>query len=322
MLRLGWRVRSAVLLMALACGAARAASPDAETPDCLIPDAPSATIETHRDAAGRLQIEIKGERFDGRRLIGRLLADLRDGAPTSTNADFDLHIAVGTLAGHNGEELRDVDMRLARRAGRLDKFALTARTPGGTAVRGEVSGGGEVWRALHLEADDAGAFLRFVDLYGRLAKGRMWLTIGVQATQKGVIGLFGMSDFDLAAEPVLQPVLKVLTPPPGPPQAQDAPPASPHLRGGFTLWPDKVVVKNTVLFDKLVTATLEGRIEAGELDLRGMLAPAILAHPPAEPCSSSPCLRGMSYRVTGPIGAPRLLINPFMETIWRFVPPP
>src|SRR5882672_7231157 len=85
---------SLALTAALACGAARAAAIDAETPDYLVPDTPAATIAADRDAEGRLQIHIGGERFDGRRLITRLLADLRDPASTAAGADFDLRIEV------------------------------------------------------------------------------------------------------------------------------------------------------------------------------------------------------------------------------------
>ena len=151
------RIGSLALIAMLACGAARAAVLDAETPDDLIPDAPGATIETQRGADGRLQIDIRGERFDGRRLIKRLLTDMRDAPSAPTGADFDLHIAVGTLAGHNGEELRHVDLRLVRRGGRIDDFALTGRTSGGAAVLGDVRGGGAgVRRALHRLAGPVG----------------------------------------------------------------------------------------------------------------------------------------------------------------------
>jgi hypothetical protein len=303
--------------MALACGIARAAAPDAETPDYLIPDAPSATIETHRDANGRLQIQIQGERFDGQRLITRLLADVRDGPPTPTGADFDLHIAVATLAGFNGEALRGVDLRLTRRAGRIDDFALAGTTAGTAAVRGSVGAAAKARRSLFVEADDAGAFLRFVDLYGKLAGGRLRLALDLPAMQEGV---FSVRDFHLPPEPLLQQLLTAATPPPGPSRAHDADLTLSRLRAGFTLSPGKVVVKDALFYNKLAGATLEGRIEAGELDLRGVLAPALLADM-QEPCSS-PCLRGMPYRVTGPVEAPRLVVNTWMENVWRRAPPP
>jgi hypothetical protein len=65
------------LIVALAYGPAHAATADPETPDYLVPDSPAAAIETHRGADGRLQIQIQGTRFDGRRLIERMLAAIR-----------------------------------------------------------------------------------------------------------------------------------------------------------------------------------------------------------------------------------------------------
>jgi hypothetical protein len=319
MFRIGLRVRSLALIGALACGAAQAAALDAATPDFLVPDPAGAAIETHLDADGSQQIDIQGERFDGRRLIKRLLTDLRDGPSTPPGADFDLHIAVATLAGFNGEELRGVDLRLARRAGRIDDFALTGNTPGGAAVRGSAGSNPNARRSLFIEADDAGAFLRFVDLYGKLATGRMWLTIDLPAMQDI---RFGIRDFELPDEPVLRRLREALTPSPGQTSAQLAGAAPSRLRGQLGLSPGKIVVKNTTFFNKHATVTLEGIIADGELNMRGLLAPANFAFPQEPPCNPSQCLLGVQYTLTGPIGAPQLRINPFLQSILRSVLPP
>ena len=34
-------------------------------------------------------------------------------------------------------------------------------------------------------------------------------------------------------------------------------------------------------------------------------------------CSPSQCLRGLQYTLTGPLGAPKLLVNPFIENVWQ-----
>ena len=317
MVRIGLRVRALAFVAALACGAAHAAAVDAETPDYLVADASGATIETHRDADGRLQIEIRGERYDARRLIKRLLSDVRDGSSNTAGPDLDLHIAVEALAGFNGEELRGVDLRLGRRAGRIDDFALTGSTASNAPVRGSVGSAAQARRSLFVEADDAGAFLRFVDLYDKLAAGRMWLALDLPAMQEGV---FSIRDFDLPPEPLLQQLLAAATSAPGTPHAQDADLNLSRLRSEFTLSPGKIVVKDGLFYNKLLGATVKGRIEAGELELRGVLAPAMLASMQV-PCSL-PCQRGMEYRVTGPVGSPRFVVNPWLENVWRPVPPP
>jgi hypothetical protein len=304
-------VASLALTAALACGAARAADPDPETPDYLMPDAPGAAIETHRAADGRLHIEIQGGHFDGRRLIKRMLAAIRQEPSTAADADFDLHIAVGALSGFNREVLYDVDMRLAQRAGRIDDFALTGRTLDKAVVQGDVRNAKV--RALFLSADDAGTFLRFLDLYGRLPNGKMWLALDLPATQEGV---FSIRDFDLPNAPMLQSLRRVPAPPLLEP-SHDAGPVPSRLHGHFTLSPGKVVVKDTALSSEDGAATMEGVIERGELQLRGALAPAMLADPRGPPCSQDRCLPGMEYRLTGPIGAPKFVINPFMTPIWR-----
>src|SRR5262249_29149300 len=106
----------AVALLAALAGAPTQAAPvDAETPAYLLPDGPGATIETTRSAAGRLEVHIRGERFDGRRLLAQVLAELSSGERLA-GPEFDLHVEVDTLAGFNGETLRDVDLVLQRRS--------------------------------------------------------------------------------------------------------------------------------------------------------------------------------------------------------------
>ena len=311
-------IASLALMVAVACSAAHAAAPDAETPDYLMPDAARAAVETHRDADGRLQIEITGERFDGRRLIKRLLTDVREGPSTLPGVDFDLHIAVATLAGFNGEELRGVDLRLARRAGRIEDFALTGSVPAGAAVRGSTRSIPNARRTLYLTADDAGAFLRFVDLYAKLLGGRLWLATDLPAIQEVA---YGMRDFELADDPALRPLRDALTPPTTLPRAQHTGWSPSRLRGQLALSPGKIVVKETLFYNKLAGATAEGTVEGGELNLRGVLAPAFLEEMPKPDCSPSRCLRGLQYTLTGSLGAPKLLVNPSIENVWQFMFP-
>jgi hypothetical protein len=317
MVCVGFRVWSLALVAALACGAADAAAVDAETPDYLVPDAPGAVIETHRDADGRLQIEIQGERFDGRRLITRLLTDVREGPSAPPGADFDLHIAVATLAGFNGEELRGVDLRLARRAGRIDDFALTGSTPGNAPVRGSAGGIPNARHALYLITEDAGAFLRFVDLFDKVVDGRMWLAINLPAMHE--IG-YNIRDFGLADDPALRPLRDALTPPAGQPHAQNEGWTPSRLRGQLVFTPGRIGVKETSFFNKHVGATAEGIVDGGGLNLRGVLAPAFLEEM-QDPCARSRCLRGLQYRISGPVGSPKLVINPFVENAWQFIFP-
>jgi hypothetical protein len=318
MVRIGLPIRSLAVIAALACGSAHATAIDAQTPDYLVPDAPSAAIATHRDADGRLQIEIQGERFDGRRLIKRLLTDVREGPPSTPGADFDLHIAVATLAGFNGEELRGFDLRLARRAGRIDDFALTGSTPGRAPVRGSAGGSPNARHAIYLTTEDAGAFLRFVDLYDKVVDGRMWVAINLPAMQE--VG-YSIREFELADDPALRSLRDALTPPAGQPHAQNEGWTPSRLRGQLVFSPGKIMVKETSFFNKHVGATAEGLVEDGELNLRGVLAPSFLEVAREPPCASSRCLRGLQYRVTGPVGAAKLVINPFIENVWQSIFP-
>jgi hypothetical protein len=275
-------------------------------------------IETARSADGRLDIHMRGERFDGRRLIKRLLADLQDTPSNASGPDFDLHIEVATLEGFNGEPLHGVDMSLTRRAGRIDDFALTASIAE-HAVHGGVRNRRDNGRILFVEADEAGAFLRFVDLYANLANGRMWLALDFPVLKEGVLSI---RDFDVPPDAVLKPLRDAMAllswkdP-------NDAAPGLSRLRAAFVLAPGKFVLNEARFYNNAAGATMEGRIEGSELDLRGVLDAAVLADPRSAPCASFACMRGLQYRVTGSLQSPRVLINPILEPLSRdFLLPP
>src|SRR5262249_31196954 len=149
-------------------------------------------------------------------------------------------------------------------------------TPGGAAVRGSAGISANPRRDLYLSSDDAGAFLRFIDLYGRLVNGRMWLSIDVAAMQHVA---FSIRDFDLPDEALLQRLRDALTPAARQPPPRLAGVAPSRVRGQLTLSPGKIVVKDTRFFNKLATVTLEGVIKGDQFDLRGLLASADLAIP-------------------------------------------
>jgi len=296
-------VASLALVVALACGPAGAAQIDDATPDYLVPDAPGATIHTFRSAEGRLLVYIVGERFDGRRLIRHVLADLRDAPPAKSDGDdYDLAISVTTLTGFNDEELHDFAMRLARRAGGIHDFRLI--TTGGASVSGGVRDSADGKRNLFLKTDDAGALLRFLDLYGRIAKGWLEVTLDLPSRQDG---RFDIRDAELPLDPMLEPLRRAMT---AFESAQDSDPGPSRLQGRFALAGGELVVRDALLSNKAAHASLEGRIKDGQIDMRGMLA--LTPHEPKlASCATFACLLNLQYRLTGPVGAPRILINPF-----------
>jgi hypothetical protein len=304
---------SLALVLAAAYSPAGAATLDPETPDYLVPDGPSATIDTDRNAEGRLQIHIRGERFNGQRLIKKVMEQLSAALSSAQGGDFDLQIEVGTLDGFNGEALHGVDLSLARRAGRIGDFALNASGAGNVAIHGDVRVARDGTRALHLETDDAGAFLRLADIYGKLTKGRMSLILEIPAVQEAILDI---RELDLALEPALRRLTEAM-PLLQPPTPQDVSSHPSRLHAHFALAPGKLVLKNLVFRNAMLGATMDGRIEADALDLRGVLMPFFLAEPKLAPCSPLECAGGLGFRVTGSPGSPRLLINPFADPIIR-----
>ena len=58
--------------------------------------------------------------------------------PKQKQEDLDLDIKVGTVAGHNGETLRGLDLKLSRRDGRVRTFAITSKIGRDTPLNGDL----------------------------------------------------------------------------------------------------------------------------------------------------------------------------------------
>ena len=92
--------------------------------------------------------------------------------------DLDLDIKIGAVAGHNGEALRGLDLKLSRRAGRIRSFKLKAKIGRDTPLIGDLRlRSRDNHQVLYLETDDAGALFRFTDIYPRMYGGQMWVAM-------------------------------------------------------------------------------------------------------------------------------------------------
>ena len=136
----------------------------------------------------------------------RRLPVARPNAKDKPPIDLDLDLRLGTVIGFNGETLRNLDLKLSRRAGQIRSFGMNAKLGRDAQLAGDLrrkpSGDSNV---LYFETRDAGALFRFTDSYARMNGGRMWVAMDAPTGSPGPQeGLLGISDFSIRGEPALR----------------------------------------------------------------------------------------------------------------------
>ena len=82
------------------------------------------------------------------------------------------------MIGRNGETLRGLDLKLARRGGRIRNFLLNAKIGSDSPLNGDLRlRARDGHQVMYIETDDAGALFRFTDMYPHMQGGRMWVAM-------------------------------------------------------------------------------------------------------------------------------------------------
>jgi hypothetical protein len=268
------------------------------------------SIQSIRGPDGRMKVVVRGDFYDGRRLLTAIFAGLSGRDPTGL-FDIDLDIKVATLAGFNGEALRNVALKLSGRGGELLEFALAARIGTGADLMGNLRDGRDGRRIIYLDASDAGALLRVFDVYHRMHKGRIRLTLDVPTADHAARnGILDVQHFAIVDEPALKPVVMQLQAMRSQARAK-SPSVEPleisRLRTGFKLLPGNIVVSDGLLKGPSIGATVAGQIDFANNDVN--LGGAVL--PPHASNRGIPDFEhSFTYEIAGSPHAPTLRINP------------
>src|SRR5262249_30659329 len=174
-------------------------------------------------ADGTLKVTVRGDVYDGRGFIKTIASGPNDPNAPPPSYDLDFDVKVGAVAGFHGEALRNVDVRLSRRAGQIRSFSINAKfavDAQRTAALRARSGR----QVVFLESADAGALFRFTDLYPRIYGGKMWVAMDPpNGDQKPKEGTLQISEFSVRGEAALDRVASS-APPPDPSAYRVAPP--------------------------------------------------------------------------------------------------
>lgn len=282
-------------------------------------DGDKASIKADRGSDGALRVVMRGDVYDGRNFIKTAMAGPSDPKVKARYPDLDLDIKLGVVAGHYGEAIRGLDLRLSRRAGRVRTFTLNAKIGRDTTLLGDmrtrIASGRPV---LYFETNDAGALFRFTDVYQRMIGGKLWIgmdpPIQDASPQEGIINV---SNFAIRGEGALDQVVS------NNPQfaARSNAIDFSQARADFTRSPGRMSIRDGVLRGPTIGATIEGNIDYArdQVGVRGTLVPLyglnnMFGQIPIVGLflggGSNEGIFGITYEVTGSTSNPQPKVNP------------
>ncbi|WP_342362697.1 AsmA-like C-terminal region-containing protein [Terrarubrum flagellatum] len=270
------------------------------------------------------KLTIRGANIDARPLVKGIYDPQREAPAESLDIEVDLKSAIVT--GFNGEAVTNVEMRTAKRGGELKQFQLTGRF-GKADIRGTLARRGDGQARLLIETADAGAFMRFNDLYRRMIGGR--LNIDIAANEGRQDGELVVKDFILRNEPALR-------------QAAGQQPATTADNGGlnraavaaargevefekvrvnFVRNAGRIDVRDGVMWGPVLGVEFEGIVDAprDRIDVTGTYVPAYALN---NAFAQVPVvgmilgggqyggLFGVNFKVSGTFSQPSVAVNP------------
>ena len=304
----------------------------ANFPVFSLSDGDKVTLKADRGNDGVLRVAMRGDVYDGRNFVKASLAGGQDHAKQK-QADLDLDIKLGTVAGQNGETLRGLDLKLSRRGGRISTFTMTSKIGRDTALNGDLRlRARDNHQVIYFETDDAGSLFRFTDMYPRMFGGQMWVAMDPPTQEQSPqVGYLYIRSFSVRGEPALDRVVS------GAPGAAKGGVEFSEAHTDFTRFPGKMAVRDGVVRGPLVGATVEGQIDYAKDDvhLRGTFVPFyglnnMFGQIPIIGLflggGSNEGLLGITFEAVGPPSAPRISVNPVTAIapglLRKFIPSP
>lgn len=271
-------------------------------------------------------IDITGRSLDARSLIKHLTSDVGAGGEAGEGVPVTVELRMDRIDGFHEESLRDVRLSYRGIGSKIQDLVFSAVTSGGGTVhfRHDTVDGA---RNVTMQSNDAGAVVRFLDLYERMEGGRIELALSGSADGP-LTGTVDARDFWIVNEPRLGSI--VSTAPAGGDRSLNQALRSQvdvsrvRFDRGFAALgkgPGYLAVDRGVLRSPNIGTTFRGTLydANGRMDMSGTFMPAyglnrlfgeiplvgqILGN------GRDGGLIGVTYRLAGEAGEPQLQINP------------
>src|SRR6185437_4238528 len=309
----------------------------ANFPVFALSDGDKMALKADRSLDGVLHVSMRGDIYDGRNFVKSSLAGTTPDKSKQKQSDLDLDVKVGTVAGHNGETLRGLDLKMSRRSGHIRSFVMTSKIGRDTPLNGDLRvRARDNHQVIYFETDDAGALFRFTDMYPRMYGGQMWVAMDPPTQEQSPqIGTLYIRQFAVRGEPALEKIVSGAANSPGAPATSGV--DFSEMRAEFTRFPGKMAIRDGIVRGPLVGATVEGNIDyvRDDVHLRGTFVPFyglnnMFGQIPIVGlflgAGNKEGLLGINYEAVGPPGAPRVTVNPVSAIapglLRKFVPSP
>ena len=286
----------------------------------------SATITQARIAAGddfkvdvvngefSLKVSARGASLDARAFVKSILEGGSSGQ--SATKDFDIDAKIASVMGSNKQAITNMELTASRRAGVTRLGSLRGRIGGG-AVMATGSGG-----QTRLSTSDAGALLRFADLYSHLEGGDLNLLLRSRGEVSA--GEVTLTDFVLRDEPAFRQLVSA-----APQRTSEGRAATvdaarvrfEKMTASFERSPGKLAIQDAVIYNPNVGLTAQGGIDFqhNQVDLSGSFVPAYSVNTMLTKIPLVGLLLsggenggvfGINYRVHGSMTDPTVSVNP------------
>ena len=259
---------------------------------------------------------VKGQAIDLRPFIKSFMS----GSQTDTQ-DADLDLKAASAIGFGDEKGTGLDLHLSRRGQGLTDFHFAGQV-GKADVSGTISREGRP--LITIQAGDAGAFLRFMDLYRHMNSGTMVLrltpSVGSQA------GAVSIRDFSLRNEEALARIFAAAPPPRNGTDGPVAPLTAGEaqfnrLQGSFLRNAGRLDIREALIVGNQAGITLSGPLDFARntTNLTGTFVPAyglnnafskVPLFGPLLSGGSNEGLLGVNFHVSGSLAQPDVSVNP------------
>lgn len=286
-------------------------------------------IRVERAGSGH-RITARGEMVDARAILKSFTEPARgsggSGGGTALSGEYEIDFKAAAMAGGNGEVIRQFEMRMVRRGAEIRALTASGRVGRNAPFAIEQRGQGPAAR-LAVSAGDAGALLRFLDLYRSLQGGELALVMAPIGADGAIRqGSVEIVNFGIRGDQAISGMVAAAGEPPGNQRRPQA--AAPsdafafsRMRANFSRTDGKLTIADGLLWGAAIGATVEGEFDPtrDRLSLRGTYVPAyalnnIFARIPVLGLflggSPDEGVFGITYQITGAVSAPRLMINP------------
>lgn len=277
----------------------------------------SATI---RREGGTYAVSVQGSSIDARGIIKQALNDGAASAGAGRGDSDSVHVTarLDRAYGFHGESLGQVELSYARGGNRPDRLSITGAADGYGALilTKEVVGGRHVVRAA---TENGGAILRFLDLYKHMEGGQISLALEGASNNDLLSGQLDIRDFRLVDEPRMRSLVAATPDSSG--RVDSTRVEFERAGATLTIARKALSITNGVLRGPLIGSTFQGTVydPNGRMDITGTFMPLysvnrifgeipllglFLGNGPDKG------LIGITYRLAGEFGNPRLEVNP------------